>query len=128
MQDLHDTLRSMEAEQMDEDSIIDSSGKEKLGASLYVGLTVTLLNAQVAFEERSGPVYIQCLLDGGNLVAVDENGDEIFPVHPTAYTQVVRTSSSSATLMDISAMSDTIAAAVLDDPKALTVPKFLALK
>lgn len=40
---------------------------------------------------------IQCDLTGGNVVAVDENDNSISPVLPTAFTQVIRTASSSAT-------------------------------
>jgi len=43
---------------------------------------------------------IQCEISGGNVVAVDEIGDELSPVLPTAFTQIVRTSSSSATLQN----------------------------
>lgn len=43
---------------------------------------------------------IQCNATGGNLVAVDENGSRITPVFPTAFVQVVRTASSSATLQE----------------------------
>lgn len=43
---------------------------------------------------------IQCDLSGGNLVAVDDMDNTISPVLPTAFTQIVRTSSSSATLSE----------------------------
>ena len=53
-----------------------------------------------------GDVYhvfniIQCELIGGNLVGADENGDPLTPVSPTAFTQVIRTASSSATLSTV---------------------------
>lgn len=105
MQDLLDTLRFMEAEPsaMEDASIVSASGKEPLDdAGLKVGLTVELKNAVLAFEARSGPEYIQCTISGGNLVAKDINGDNISPTHPTAFTQIVRASSSSATLQVIS--------------------------
>lgn len=41
---------------------------------------------------------VQCSIQGGNLVAVDGYGNQLDPVLPTAGTQIVRTSSSSATL------------------------------
>lgn len=62
-QDLHDTLKSntLQAgeaddslENMDDDPIIDSAGKENLGGGLEVGITSTLLDAQVAFG-RTAP-------------------------------------------------------------------------
>ena len=43
----------------------------------------------------------QCNISGGNLVAVDGLGDSIDPALPTFGTQVVRTSSSSATLQEL---------------------------
>ena len=42
----------------------------------------------------------QVEVDGGNVVAVDDVGDPINPILPTAGTQAVRTSSSSATLQE----------------------------
>lgn len=102
IQDLHDTLTDLEDEPrgMAEDQIISSAGKEALGGGVFVGLTATLLNAQIAFEARAGPDWVLCTISGGNLVAVDENGDEIDVRKPTAYTSVDRTSSSSATLQE----------------------------
>lgn len=57
---------------------------------------------------------VQCRADGGNLVAVDEGGANISAILPTAFTQVVLTLSSSATIAEIA--------------NVLTVPKFIALK
>ena len=58
IQDLHDTLNSNtlpagdpddSLDNMDDDFLIDSAGKENLGGGLGVGITSTLNNAQVAF-------------------------------------------------------------------------------
>lgn len=43
---------------------------------------------------------IQCNISGGNLVAEDDVGSQLSPVVPTAFTQIVRTASSSATLQE----------------------------
>ena len=43
---------------------------------------------------------IQCNISGGNLVAEDDVGAQLSPVVPTAFTQIVRTASSSATLSE----------------------------
>jgi hypothetical protein len=43
---------------------------------------------------------VQCELARGNLVAVDDNGDAIPTVWPTAFTQIVRTSASGGTISD----------------------------
>lgn len=102
MQDLVDTVRLFEAdldEGMQFDHLIDASGKEALGGGTFVGITVKLRNAQIAFEARPGPSYVQCNIAGGNLVAVTSDGiTDLNPVFPTAFTQVVKTSSSSATI------------------------------
>jgi hypothetical protein len=47
---------------------------------------------------------IRCIISGGNLVAVNEAGETIGTVSPTAFTQINLTSSSSATLQEISAI------------------------
>lgn len=45
--------------------------------------------------------WVQCNFSGGNLVALDDVGAPLDPVFPTFGTQVVRTSSSSATLQQL---------------------------
>ena len=101
IQDLLDTLRYLEATPtaMDDKPIIDAAGKESLGGGVYVGLTATLQNALIAFEARSGPLYTQCNVSGGNVVSLESDLVTYFvtPIHPTAFTQVVVTASSSAT-------------------------------
>lgn len=47
---------------------------------------------------------VQCDLSGGNITAVDDGGSPISPISPTAFTQIVRTSSSSATLRELAAV------------------------
>lgn len=106
IQDLHDTLRDLEdrADDLTYDELVDSAGKESLGGGVYVGITMTLNNAQLAFEARGGPAFVQCNVSGGNLVAVDDVGANLDPIYTTAYTQVIRTSSSSATLQELSSI------------------------
>ena len=103
VQDLVDTLREMETwpDALDEPHIINAAGKEPLGGGVRVGITATLQNAQLAFEARPGPDWVQCKISGGNLVAVDTDGNEIPAVFPTAYTQIVQANSSSATLQEL---------------------------
>lgn len=116
IQDLHDTLTDIEDDPhngMQYDRLIRSAGKESLGGGVFVGITATLLNALVAFAARPGPAFIQCIVSGGNLGALDSNGDPIDPIQPTAFTQVVLAQSSSATSLDIG---------------ALTMAQFIALK
>ena len=108
MQDLYDTLRDREPIQMDEPGIVSGAGKEELGGGVLVGLTITLLNALLAFEGRPGPAFELCNVSGGNLVALDSNGNSVSsPISPTSYVQVILANSSSATLID-SAISDSL--------------------
>jgi hypothetical protein len=84
---------------MDEDSIIDSGGKEYLSDEASVGLTVTLLNARVKFEARGAPPWVACVVKGGNLVAKDTLGDPMDSIEPAAYIQVTIAQSSSPTIV-----------------------------
>lgn len=115
VQDLIDTIRDIEDEpsSMSYTALASAGGKEALGTGDLVGITLKLLDARVAFEDRGGPSFVQCTIDGGNLVAVDTSDVIIDPIETTDFTQVVLTQSSSATLTP---------------NKALTVPQFLALK
>lgn len=100
LQDLHDTLRVLAAGPvaMAYDEIISSAGKEELDESTLVGLTVQLLNAKLKFEARGGPAWVPCIVSGGNLVAADAWSNPMNPIEPSAYTQVTRALSSSATI------------------------------
>lgn len=101
IQDLHDTCRDIEdnlPEALEFAKLIDSAGKEPLGGGAFVGITATLQNAKLAFEARPGPTFVSCTVNGGNLVAVDANGDNMDPIQVTDYTQVTISQSSSPTI------------------------------
>jgi hypothetical protein len=179
VQELHDAIRAWEDsfEGMSYPYLITTAGGENLGGEVTVGLTATLLNAQVYFPPRSTPIdnnetcttadtngrtlisststFItdslvrgdvvynsttgsmsvilsidsetqishlpltggtrndwqvgdsittynnpQCNISGGNLVAVDDIGDDISPVLNSPLAQVIRTAASSATLQE----------------------------
>jgi hypothetical protein len=107
IQDLVDTLRGFEDDlvNMSYLQIISAAGKENLGGGVLVGITATLLDALLEFEARGGPTYTQCVVSGGNLVAVDSVGaTQTTPISPTAFTQVVITASSSATTQNQSSL------------------------
>jgi len=106
MQELVDDVRDWEDEQIDMeyDYILSAAGKEPLGGGVLVGITVTLHNAKLAFEARPGPDFVQCNATGGNLVAEDEFGNIMSAIQVTAFTQVILTSSSSATLQELDAI------------------------
>ena len=64
IQDLHDTLNSNtlpagdpddSLDNMDDDFLINSAGKEDLGGGVKVGITSTLQNAQIAFAGNYTP-------------------------------------------------------------------------
>lgn len=109
IQDLIDTCSYLCAlpANIDDGVLLESSGKEYLTAdgSVKVGLTVTLNNAKISFEARPSPDWVLCEITGGNVVAVEDIKADprvyIDPRHPTAYTSVDRTSSSSATLQEL---------------------------
>jgi len=102
VQDLVDTIRNEEAlpQNLGFDKLLNATGKDDLGDGVFVGITASLRNAKLAFQARGGPSFVQCEVSGGNLGAVDANGDAIEPIQTTAYTQVLRTSAASATLTD----------------------------
>ena len=103
MQQLVNQVRDWEDEQWDMEypHLLNAYGKQSLGGGVLVGVTVELLNTLLAFEARTGPAYTQCIVTGGNLVSLDENGVPLSsPILPTAFTQVVLTTSSSATLVE----------------------------
>ena len=148
IQDLLDTLREREDELnngVEFKHLINAAGKEDLGGGVSVGITATLQNAKLAFEARDTSPFVQCNILGGNLVAVDTNQVSIDPIQTTDFTQVVKTSSTSASLIATSSpTSSEIADAVWDETmsdhtssdttgeqikkKLLTTSKFLALK
>lgn len=77
IQDLVDTLRSNTLQageagnilnNMDDDFILDASGKEQLVGGTQVGITATLKNARLKFADRAGPDTEVMLVAGGNLV------------------------------------------------------------
>lgn len=103
IQNLLNSIREWEDEltSIDMPIVVSCAGKEPLGGGVVVGLTLTLLDDwQLAFEARSGPSYIQCVVSGGNIVADNVNGS----IFPTAFTQVLITASSSATQADLEAI------------------------
>ena len=102
IQDLHDTLRTIEARIFNIVFLktVSSGGKEDLGGGVAVGITLTMQNCKLAFAARGGPTTIQCTVSGGNLVAVDGNKAAIDAIEPTAFTQVIIAQSSSATSID----------------------------
>lgn len=62
------------------------------------------LNTWIIGDEYKIWNEIQCEASGGNLVALDSTGATMSPIMPSAFTQIVKTSSASATLSDLEAI------------------------
>ena len=101
IQQLINAVRNWEDElaNIETAKIADASGKEDLGGGLQVGITLKLLNWKVKFADRSGPDYIDCGIDGGNLVAVNGAGQSMNPIAPSAYATVTVVKAVSAALL-----------------------------
>jgi len=108
IQDLHDEIRIYEADNsnLEITQIANASGKQDLGGGVRVGITLELINDwRLAFEARPGPDTILCTVAGGNLVATNQYGNTA--IFPTAFTQVIISQSSSATISDASTVANT---------------------
>lgn len=107
VQDILDTCRSLEAEQSNitNAALVSASGKGSLGYGVYEGISITLLNTVIAFEDRPGPDFTQCVVSGGNIIAFDSVGNNLLPIQTTAYTQVVVLASIATTIMSSSGNS-----------------------
>jgi hypothetical protein len=105
-QELIDAIRDYEDgwDGIDIPQIANATGKQALGGGVLVGITIELLNWRLKFADRGGPTYIICSVSGGNLVAVDADGDSMSPIAPAAYVTVTLTASSSATLQELSSI------------------------
>lgn len=103
IEDLNDTLQDIEdsEEGITFKTLREISGKEQLASNVFVGLTCKLLNAKIEFEDRSGTNWIVCNVYGGNLVAVDANGVSMNPIEPSDYITVTKTSSTSASIIQV---------------------------
>lgn len=101
VQELINAIRDWEDELLNFDTpkIADASGKEDLGGGLQVGITLKLFNWKLKFEARSGPVWVDCSVSGGNLVAVDGSGDPMNPMAPAPYVMIDREKAVSAALL-----------------------------
>lgn len=107
MQELINGIRDFEDEfeGMDIAKVADASGKEALGGGVYVGITVTLIDWKLKFEDRPGPDWVICNATGGNLVTYDTTlGTYVNPIEPASYVTVIITASSSATLQELSTL------------------------
>jgi hypothetical protein len=101
-QDLSDTLRKKEwcITGLSNPLILESEGKFDLRDGVKLtGISLRMVNAQIAFEARPGPTWAECQIEGGNITAVDDAGDYLYPIHFTPYTSVAFESDISAALI-----------------------------
>lgn len=87
-------------------NITDGSGASVLFINSETEIVTDILDGGTDNQFDSTDVYriwpvIQVGVSGGNLVAIDALGADLDPILPTFGTQVVRTSSSSATLQEL---------------------------
>jgi hypothetical protein len=100
IQELLNEIRDYEDElvNLDYGSLANAFGKQSLGGGSQVGITLELINDwRVQFEARPGPETIACSVTGGNLVALNQYGNN--PIKPSAFTQVTISQSSSPTII-----------------------------
>jgi len=111
VQELLNAVRNWESaqENLVQAQVATAAGKDFLGGGLIVGVTLTLLNGwRVQFESRSAPTV--CRVTGGNLVALDIDGNPIFPLAYSINVLATIAASSSATLIGADASIDPWAA------------------
>ena len=101
IQDLLDTMRIHEdnPENLSQPKIVRATGKQELTSNLLVGITLTLLNAKLKFDDNLSPPTQRRDVIGGNLLAVDDMDDAIDPIEVSDFTQVVYNISPSPTLV-----------------------------
>jgi len=106
IQDLYDTLRTIEAQidNVNRPILVDNirtAGKQTLSAVKQVGITLALNNALLKFADRAGPSHTNMEITDGNLVAIDDGAPPVFidPVDPSAFINTIRELDVSAALL-----------------------------
>lgn len=121
IQELIDAIRDFEDDDssMDLSSLANCSGKQQLSADQYTSLTLELLDGwKIKFEDRAGPTYVTCYITGGNLTRVAGE----YPVEPSDYVFVIVSTSSGATIIEVSQeVLEDIADMVWDNPDGVSV-------
>jgi len=118
-QDLYDTLAILQARIYNAPypRIVDGAGKTSLGAGVATGITVTLKNAKLKFEDRAGPGLTEAVFSGGTLAAVDENNDKIDAIQSSTNVFVVMNNDVGSTIItaDSSEVIDNMWSKTVDD-------------
>jgi len=100
IQSLVNQVRAWEDDQINlsHAKLLSAGGKDVLGGGVLVGITATLENAKLKFAERTSPTI--CNVLGGNLVALDNNGDPMSPVEFSDNVSVIIAQSSSGIMVE----------------------------
>lgn len=98
LQDLINAIREWEESHLEYDKVAEAAGKDFVAPGLYTAITLKLLNWRLKFEDRDVPTA--CLVRGGNLLAVDENGEPINPIAPANNVTVTIAQSTAASLLE----------------------------
>jgi hypothetical protein len=97
VQELINAIRDWEDDHLEWDKVADATGKDYLGAGLYTAITVRLLNWRLKFQDRDQPTA--CIVRGGNLLAVDAQGNYMYPIAPAQNVTVAIAQSTAASLL-----------------------------
>jgi hypothetical protein len=97
VQELINAIRDWEDDHLEWDKVAEATGKDFIGVGLYTAITVKLLNWRLKFQDRDQPTA--CLVRGGNLLAVDENGNYMYPIAPAQNVTVTISQSTAAALL-----------------------------
>lgn len=99
IQELYNAIRDWEddPENMSEAKVCDATGKDPLGAGLYTAITLVLINWKLKFQDRTEPTV--CIVRGGNLLAIDEYGNFVYPIAPAENVTTIIAQSTAASLI-----------------------------
>jgi hypothetical protein len=97
VQDLINAIREWEAEHLEWEKVAEASGKETIAPGIQTAITVKLLGWRLKFEDRAEQTT--CLVRGGNLLAVDEKGNYMYPIAPASNVTVIIAQSTAAALL-----------------------------
>lgn len=87
-----------EFEALDDPQVANAYGKQDLGAGTAVGITLELINNwRIKFEDRTEPDNVLCKIYGGNLVTINDYGNN--PIRPSNYVNVIIAQSTSASII-----------------------------
>jgi hypothetical protein len=98
VQQLINAIRDWEDDHLEWGQVAEATGKDDLGGGLYTAITLKLINDwRLKFEDRTE--FTTCRVYGGNLLAVDEAGNYVYPIAPANNVTVTLAQSTAASLI-----------------------------